>query len=75
MTRNMGALDRLTRVAFGGVIFVGGLVSGHWEMCIPTALAVATGAAGFCPIYTIFGFDSLEEAPRAVEAGHVEEAA
>ena len=55
---NEGSLDRVLRVA-AGVALIGLAVTGHvglWGYI--GVVPLLTGAAGFCPLYTMLGIDT-----------------
>jgi len=57
-TKNIGAIDRLFRIAVGtGLIAAaisGGLGAWAWIGSVP----LATGIAGSCPLYSLLGFST-----------------
>jgi O-antigen ligase len=57
-TRNIGAIDRLFRIAVGAGLIAaalsGGLGGWAWIGLIP----LATGIAGSCPLYSLLGFST-----------------
>lgn len=58
MTRNEGKLDRILRLT-AGVVLVGLAATGTvgvwgWVGVVP----LATGAMGWCPLYSIFGINT-----------------
>ncbi len=59
MKSNEGQMDRALRVAVGIVMVAltatGGMGAWGWIGLVP----LATGLAGFCPLYRVFGFSSL----------------
>ena len=59
MKTNEGQMDRALRVAVGmvmvGLTAAGGMGAWGWIGLVP----LATGLAGFCPLYRIFGVSSL----------------
>jgi hypothetical protein len=65
MARNVGTVDRVTRVVLGLVVFVGALLVERggigWALAalaLIATIAVLTGAIGFCPIYRAVGLDT-----------------
>ncbi len=65
MKKNMGNLDRVTRVtlaAIMGIMFWAGIVPGSVITVsgIITLALIVTGAAGFCPLYAPFKFNTLK---------------
>ncbi|MDZ7802231.1 MAG: DUF2892 domain-containing protein [Trueperaceae bacterium] len=60
MTRNMAGLDRGIRALLGAIALVVALVGvvplgWSWAIGIVGAVLLVTAAAGFCPLYTLFG--------------------
>lgn len=58
MTRNEGKLDRILRLT-AGVVLVGLAATGTvgvwgWVGVVP----LATGAMGWCPLYSVFGINT-----------------
>ncbi len=73
--RNEGILDRIARVTLGlvllptGLFLLGGL-QGNVLGLIITGLSAGpliTGATGFCPLYTPFGFSTLDIEKQFIE--------
>lgn len=63
MKKNMGTADRIVRAVVGVVIlalYLNGTVSGTLGilLLVLAAVFVATAIVGFCPAYTLFGFDT-----------------
>mgnify|MGYP000214483612 CR=1 FL=1 len=63
MTKNVGGIDRILRIVLG-LVLIGLTVSGTigvwgWVGVVP----LATGALGWCPLYTLLGINSCP-APR-----------
>lgn len=57
MTRNMGSTDRIVRIVLGIILLVLGVFTGvpvPWLFDVIGIIALATGAAGYCPLYTVF---------------------
>lgn len=58
MTRNVGGVDRLLRMALGvaliSLVFVGPQSAWGWIGLVP----LATGLAGWCPLYSPLGISS-----------------
>lgn len=60
--RNVGSLDRALRVVVGiGLLAISG-PERMWAFI--GLLPLATGLAGRCPFYTLFGVDTLRHAHR-----------
>ena len=63
MKTNESWLDRIIRIVIGVVLIVVaylGVVTGTWQWVayVIGAIALLTGIAGFCPLYTLFGFQT-----------------
>jgi hypothetical protein len=54
MCFNAGKVDRTVRVAAGLGLIGFGLATGHLIVAAIGAVALVTGAVGFCPFYPIF---------------------
>ena len=58
MTANQGTLDRIIRVLLGltllSLVFVGPQTPWGWIGLVP----LATGLAGFCPLYRLLGMNT-----------------
>jgi DUF2892 family protein len=73
--RNEGILDRIVRVALGVVLLPTGLfLLGGLQGSVPGlivtglgAIGLITGATGYCPTYTLFGFSTLEMEKQFIE--------
>lgn len=64
MKANVGALDRMVRVAFG-LVLVGFAYTdtvGPWGYL--GLIAVATGAIGWCPLYAVMGWNTCAPAVK-----------
>lgn len=60
--RNVGSIDRALRVALGIALLA---ISGPERMwAFVGVIPLATGLAGRCPFYTLFGIDTLRRAHR-----------
>lgn len=64
MNRNMGSADRVVRTLVAlaiGVLVVGGELTGTLALIlgIGAVVLLATGAAGFCPLYGVLGIKTL----------------
>ena len=66
MTTNEASLDRILRVILGvallALVFVGPRTPWGWLGLVP----LATGLAGFCPLYRLVGIDTCRLANRSV---------
>ncbi len=73
--RNEGILDRIARVTLGlvllptGLFLLGGLQGSVLGLIASGvgAIGLITGAIGFCPTYTLFGFSTLEMEMQFIE--------
>jgi Protein of unknown function (DUF2892) len=58
MKTNVGGIDRIARVVLGlaliALTLTGAIGAWGWIGVVP----VATAAIGFCPLYTLLGFNS-----------------
>ncbi len=62
MTTNEGTLDRVIRVIVGVALLsllVVGPVPGWGLVGLLGFIGLVTGLVGYCPTYTLFGFDTL----------------
>ena len=57
MTRNESNTDRIIRVVLAVVIFAVALATEPW-LAVIGLVPLATGLAGWCPLYTLFGFST-----------------
>jgi hypothetical protein len=60
ISRNMGTADRIVRALVGvGLValLIGGALASPWTYLVGglAAIMLATSAAGFCPLYALFG--------------------
>ncbi len=64
MPSNVGAADRVVRIAVGlvllGVVFFGPKTSWGWVGVVP----LLTGVAGTCPLYTLLGINTRSASTR-----------
>ncbi len=63
LERNVGGIDRIVRLAGGGLLFIAGLLllpGGTLRLValVAGALGLVTGSVGFCPAYLPFGFST-----------------
>lgn len=63
MTRNMGSIDQAVRLILAvlsliGVLWVGIVTPAGIVLLVVAAILVVTAAAGFCPLYAVFGFST-----------------
>lgn len=63
MRTNEGMLDRGLRTIVGAALIVAGFVfvqgTAGAVMGIIGIVPLATGISGFCPLYTLFGYDTM----------------
>lgn len=63
MKKNMGNADRIIRLLVAGVfayLYFGGVVTGTLGLVLAIlgGVFVLTSLVGFCPLYTVFGFNT-----------------
>lgn len=58
MKPNEGHVDRAARIILGLLLIGGGIYYQSWFGALGL-IAIATGVAGFCPLYTLFGLSTL----------------
>jgi hypothetical protein len=63
MSKNVGTIDRIARVALGLVLLGLALFGGHWWGWIGI-VPLATAAFGFCPAYRLVGLNTCPIAPK-----------
>jgi len=68
MFSNVGALDRIVRLALASVLFYFGLMvySGtalSIGLLVAGTMATVSGAVGFCGLYRVFGISTRRSAP------------
>ena len=60
MTSNVGSIDRIARVLIGVLLLaltaMGTIGAWGWIGVVP----IATAAFGFCPLYTLLGFNTCQ---------------
>jgi Protein of unknown function (DUF2892) len=60
MTTNVGSIDRIARVLIGVLLLaltaMGTIGAWGWIGVVP----IATAAFGFCPLYTLLGFNTCQ---------------
>ncbi len=66
MQQNESWVDRIIRIVVGAVLVVFafmGAASGFWMYVayLIGFIFILTGAVGFCPLYTVFGFSTKKE--------------
>lgn len=64
MTKNEGVLDRSLRVILGLAILSLTVVGPKTLWGLVGLLPIATGAIGFCPMYTLFGISTCPKVPK-----------
>lgn len=57
MKTNEGSLDRILRIIVGALLIIGAVMGYGWWMWIGV-VPLATGLIGWCPLYTLFGFNT-----------------
>ena len=68
MTCNVGGIERTIRIIVGalllGLALFGGMpTAGMWVLGVIGAIALVTGAVGFCPAWTLFGINTCHTKP------------
>lgn len=63
MKQNVGALDRLIRLAAGGILillYASNGVLGAWSVVwlIIALILIIAGILGFCPVYSLLGINT-----------------
>jgi hypothetical protein len=59
MTRNVGTVDRSVRVFAALALLAIGVLSQAWPPVLVGALLSLTVAAGFCPLYALYGLSTV----------------
>ncbi|MGV3658276.1 MAG: YgaP family membrane protein [Chitinophagaceae bacterium] len=64
MKKNMGMADRLIRLLIAAVVFIlffTDVIAGTWAYVLVALAAIflLTSVVGFCPLYKLFGLDTL----------------
>ena len=72
MAQNEGTTDRIVRVVVGAAALAAGFAvgistGGGIALAVVGAIALITGATGFCPLYRVFGLSTRRESKA--EAG------
>ncbi len=70
MTCNVGGIERPIRIILGAVLlfvalFAGLPTGGAWVLGVIGAIALVTGAVGFCPAWMLFGINTCPTKPSA----------
>jgi hypothetical protein len=65
MKKNMGAVDRITRLVIAAIIitlYLTNVITGTIGIVLVTVAAIflATSLIGFCPLYTLFNINSCK---------------
>ena len=61
MTKNVGGIDRIIRIALGAALLLGFAFNsggGYSWLYLLGIVPLATGLMGWCPPYAIFGFNT-----------------
>ena len=68
MRSNVGAGDRVFRITLGLMMLAFVFVSGerYWWIGLIGFVPLATGIAGYCPVYSLFGIDTNRGAKSQV---------
>lgn len=73
MTKNEGNLDRIIRIVAGAALLVAGFGFASGALAIVLAalgfIFVATGLAGWCPLYALFGVSTCPIENRQSKTG------
>jgi hypothetical protein len=73
MKANEGFLDRIVRIVLGLVAWLAAMIvgTGPWSMALVVIgfILIVTGAAGFCPLYRLFGFKTTAPAAATTPEG------
>lgn len=59
MEKNAGQLDRTFRIVLGLIVIALGVFYQNW-LGVIGLIPLATGFAGFCPLYRVFGFSTCQ---------------
>jgi len=67
MKKNLGSTDRFIRILIAVVVaalYVSEVVVGQWGtiILVIAGILVLTAVAGFCPLYSVFGFKTCKAA-------------
>jgi hypothetical protein len=65
MKKNMGPADRIIRILLAAAfayLYFAGVVTGVFGLILVIlgSVFVLTGLIGFCPLYTVFGFNTCQ---------------
>lgn len=64
MTRNEGSIDRALRITAGAVLLALAATGSIGAWGFVGVVPLLTGALGWCPLYTLFGFSTCPRARR-----------
>lgn len=64
MTRNEGSIDRALRITVGAVLLALAATGSIGAWGFVGVVPLLTGALGWCPLYTLFGFSTYPRARR-----------
>lgn len=59
LSKNMGGIDRLSRMGLGVALVASAMLGALGSWAYIGVLAVATGALGRCPLYAIFRYSTF----------------
>lgn len=62
LEKNMGGVDRITRVGLGLALIASAAVGALGPWAYIGIVPVITGAIGSCPAYSVFGFKTCKTA-------------
>ena len=60
MKPNVSGFDGYFRMLFFIIAVIFAVMSGQWYWLIPTAILFATAAVAWCPLYAIFGINTIK---------------
>ena len=65
MIRNVGGMEKVVRLVVGGFLVLGAFLLdlptwGTTAMSVIGGIALATGAMGYCPAWSVFGINSCQ---------------
>ena len=72
MTRNVGTVDRSVRVFATLALVAIGVLSQAWQPVLLGVLVAVTAAAGFCPLYALYGLSTVGGVHRDCANGRCE---
>jgi hypothetical protein len=70
MIRNLGKVDQYVRIVVGlamiAFVFKDAPINPGWPILLPVgAILIATAVFSFCPLYTVFGWNTAKKPTRA----------